>query len=265
MEALRQAVAGAQAAAQAEQSHGVEEALERFVQLNSSANIAETLTCYGEEQTLAALKMGAVDCLLVATDLVGAQHSVKEFKDLAAEHGTEVLDVKPVTEAAVQFCAAFRIGGCLRWPLSADLLDNEASDSPGDDDEDMPEALSLDRPEVLGGGGNHDNGKRSDEASEDSSAQSTEVEGSSPPAQRRELLEWVESKLASSIEDSSAVSALVACVDVVLPEPTDDQQESDALDAVAGISDMLGGEGVPQELVDSIAAFCATYLSCRQP
>merc|ERR1711988_458564 len=81
MEALRQAAAGAQGVAQAEQSHGVQEALELFVQLNSRANVTETLTCYGEEQTFAALTMGAVDCLLVATDLQGSHHSVKEFKE----------------------------------------------------------------------------------------------------------------------------------------------------------------------------------------
>lgn len=256
MEALRQAAAGAQGVARAEQSHGVREALEQFMQLNSSANITEVLTCYGEEQTLAALRMGAVDCLLLAKDLQGTEHSVQDFKDVAAEHGTEILEVKPLTESAVQFCGAFQIGGCLRWPLCAELLDNEACD------EDVPGGFSLGcSKDATTAVSLQENSLGCGESSIDSNAQSTEVECSLDAAPRRELLEWVEIKLASSIEATSAVSALVACVDVVLPEPDDDHDECDAIDAVAGISDMLGGEGVAPELVDSIASHCAAYLS----
>merc|ERR1711953_391092 len=95
--------------------------------------------CYGKAQTVAALKMGAVEILLVSV----ASEDVDELTNLAKSHSAPVFEVEDVSGRGSQFCNSFIMGGCLRWPVDPELLDREEQiDAQHGDDEDSTSAGS---------------------------------------------------------------------------------------------------------------------------
>jgi len=90
------------------------EAVAHFMGLVSSQS---DLVCYGVQETTAALRLAAVETLLVS--------SCKTWDDLARSSGAHVLLVSPETELGRDFCAGFQVGALLRWKVEAQLMETE--------------------------------------------------------------------------------------------------------------------------------------------
>jgi len=259
-DALRQAAVGAHAAAAREQGRDAESALERFMQLNATLHEDGVLTCYGEKETLVALEMGAVEQLLLPTDWLGTELTSKDCRALAKQRGTQIIEVQPTSERAVQFCQAYGIAGCLRWPLSSDHLETDevclddtlstpAEDRPSQSDSDEVAAIEIQRvsDDVLG--------QLPVELEADCKVLTLDR------TQRSEMLAWLESTLTLATQDASAASALTACADVLLPDEEAELEESTAEETSAAIREMLVQGELPLEVAGDVASRCSAFVS----
>merc|ERR1712241_1649564 len=91
------------------------------------------MVCYGEEETLVALKMGVVDQLLVANTHIGRLCGRAELAQLAAATGTALVDVEARTENMCRFCDSFKIAALLRHQVDPWLLEPEEEVTTGDE------------------------------------------------------------------------------------------------------------------------------------
>lgn len=256
-QALWHAANGARMAAAKEESRGVEEALARFMELTSrpDATTGGTLACYGELDTLAALTMGAVDCLLIPANWKGARLTAEDCQALAQMHGAQIIEVEPRSEHAAQFCQGFGIGACLRWPIEPDELLEEDTLSPAF-------------------GRKNDATAHVGSPLEAAPDQNLETDIAPCAAERSDLIGWVEEAVCQAIEDASAATALAACVDVLLPQ--DLTTSADTTSSAAGydaeayiqdvtteIGDLLMQEAIPQALAEEVARRCRTFLGSQ--
>merc|ERR1712151_1295319 len=98
------------------------EALSCFLERLAMGDDASGITCcYGKEQTVAALNLGAVEVLLISAE----HEDVDDLTKLANSHGTPVHQVDDSTAQGSQFCNSYVMGGWLRWPLDPESLDME--------------------------------------------------------------------------------------------------------------------------------------------
>merc|ERR1712056_169610 len=63
--------------------------------------------------------------LLVSTDL----DDVDDLKDAARSHGAVIVDIGAWSALGVEFCKAFQVGACLRWPLGMEQFDSDEKDT----------------------------------------------------------------------------------------------------------------------------------------
>merc|ERR1719387_818804 len=99
--------------------------ISRFLERTLMPDMEASSCCYGAAQTAAALKLGAVDELLLAAGYLGCGLTVDDWKDLASRHGATVVEIEPHSEQAVSFCANYGVGACLRWVVEPSLLEGE--------------------------------------------------------------------------------------------------------------------------------------------
>jgi hypothetical protein len=95
----------------------------------------DDLCCWGSSQTLSALRMGAVHCLLLADCDCGCDSVATEGEmlRLARASGASVVSITPDTEAGALFCKGFGIAGLLRWRMDVDDLEPSLA-PPSEDD-----------------------------------------------------------------------------------------------------------------------------------
>lgn len=240
-EALRHAALRAAESVASSEHSEVDRVLTNFFELT----LIESMCCYGEAQTLKALEMGAVEHLLLAAD-AETRLGADGLRTLAASHGTHVVEICPRTEQGAKFCESFGVGGCLRWRLDLELLEEDA--------EAGQEVAWAETSE--GEGELQDNAVRATAPLHHSQATLSfdafaEVELASTSAadlvdvsqHHKETLEWFEAELRGVMDDSSAAEAIVAGVEVVLSDEVSSRDEI-AENVVA----VTASEGVPEEL-----------------
>lgn len=209
---------------EAEQHMGTEVAVGRFFErvAQSSAH-AVPLVCYGEAETLAAVKLGAVEQLLVARNAAGFP-SWKQWSDLAMSFGASFFEVHPTTDATLHFCNGFGVGACLRYPVDFGLLEE-----PPESDQSIPSESQ--KPAAV------------PPLEPDCESVSTATSHTSSL-----LLSWLQDVLKVSLQDASAAESLAMCADVVLSD------ESCSLeDRLENVVEMLREEGAPDDVLLELA------------
>lgn len=239
-EGLRQAASRATDAAGAEHRGKTDDVVRSFMESTAMPDPPAGITCcYGVQQTAAALALGAVDVLLVAADWSDPTPTKDDWRALAETHRTRLVEVEDRTQDGAQFCHAFRVAGCLRWPVDPELLEESGE------------------PEPSGAGAPVAGLQVDAEAAADPAARSSgeELVGAAAAAAAagscggRGLADWLPGALLAALGDESAAEALVSCVEVVLGD--DQADPGEALEQAAA---MLAGEGVPQPVVDEMVA-----------
>lgn len=258
MEGLRHAAVCAAGAAAEREDGKAEAVLHRFMELTVIPASEELRCCYGEAQTEAALKLGAVEELLVARDL-GA--SSKDWRTLASASGARIWEILPRSQAAVQFCQSFAIGACLRWPVRESLLDEDGA------------PVAEDAAAVFE---THSKATCTTQCGAACAANSTgtlvdalgEANGevdAAPSAvdaePRAEVLSWLGEQLRQEFDDSAA-EALSICVEVILLD-----EETPVQEALAQATGVLADQGAPRELWEDLCsrwqAACEAMESAR--
>jgi len=251
MEGLRHAAVCATSAALEKECSKSDAVLHRFLELTVMPETEEVRCCYGEAQTQAALKLGAVEELLISSEL-GA--SSTNWSALASASGASVWEISPGREAAVQFCQSFAIGACLRWPVFAHLLDEDEASA----HEDVPACLGAAAAEGAASGLEllHDrpctvqcaapSAAPTTAAAEEVGGQCASIPSALSSEPRAEVLAWLGEEMLQSL-DSSAAEALSMCVEVILFDE-DTPTEEALFQAVSVLAD----EGVPQHLCESL-------------
>lgn len=181
----------------------------------------DSLCCWGPSQTLMALRMGSVQCLLLADSHRGGAVG-EDLQSLAHASGASVFKITPETEAGALFCKGFCIGGILRWSMDLDDLEVPSESSSEDDmpckmqDETMSVASTAD-------------------TANDSWAQSASA--------------WLAQRLSQSFGDAPSADALSACVEVLLAcdaEPIEDR--------IIGAVELLREQGVQDLILQEFVA-----------
>jgi len=130
MEGMRQAASDA---ADAERRGKTDDVVRSFLESTAMPDSpAGTTCCYGVQQTAAALDLGAIDVLLVAADWADPARTKGDWRALAETHRTRLVEVEDRTQDGARFCRAFRVAGCLRWPVDPELLEERGGGAPGD-------------------------------------------------------------------------------------------------------------------------------------
>jgi len=268
VEALREAALRAGGAADADRRSSAEHSVQAFLEIVAKPD-AETgvLCCYGEQQTAAALAMGAIEVLLVAADCESrGGRTLEQWQALAEAHGTSMLQVEERSEQSTHFCQAFGMGGCLRWPVDPELFEEreaEATSGTSDAANKIPRAAPAE-PQLA-------ERESSPEASTEGTAStvidlakpacpsepSSQTEDAEDPLAPMpvastavgEVFSWVGGALQRALGDDAAAEALTACVEVILADESTDRSE-----AVSQAALMLLAEGVPQDVVDEMVA-----------
>jgi len=280
-EGLRQAALRARAAASSDRSREAEGAVARFLELLVLPGDASgALHCYGARQTAAALRMGAVDTLLVAAGAAeaaggGGATAGGDLRALADIHGTAVVEVSDRTEQGAQFCRAFGVGACLRWPVDPELLEEPqglqeaeevaAADGSGPEvptiADDAPRSAAEEPAGSSARCGEEALGaaqlgmvQPSGEAPAAGTAATAADEAVPPQAATASsaLLAWLAEALKESLGDPSTAEALTACAEVLLTDDSVPAQE-----AVAQAGELLLAEGVPRGIVEELSVRAA--------
>jgi len=256
-DALRQAAYAAAEVVGSSEHTGVDSALSRFFELTIMPDVEASRCCYGAVQVLAAIKMGAVDELLIASDYKGQERTVEDWKSLAATHGATVVEIMPRSGQSVRFCQSFGIGGILRWALDPGLLDDEVADHtevpdavlpdsqlrPGPslpepfapiadmDTTELPDAVLLDSKASQESGGSGPGAFLPEPcapiAEMDTNSVSTAdcSNGSSQTCAKDEFFSWLRAEM-DTVLDPTASEALCICVDVILTDETTSTEEA---------------------------------------
>lgn len=183
--------------------------------------VGDCLCCWGVSQTIAALRMDAVHCLLLADD--GVTNS-GNLEDLARASGASVFHISSDTEAGALFCKGFGVGGLLRWAQDVDDFECESSS-----EDDAPE--SSERP--CGG-------------SEDAASEVSTVDTEDSWAQTAST--WLASRLSCSLGDVSSAEALAAGVEVLLACDIEAVE-----DRIIAAVELLREQGIEETLLQEFA------------
>lgn len=212
---LRAAVAAAIPKAAASRGAGLDQSLGRFfestVMPSQEGNVH---CCYGVHQTSVALKLGAVDELFVDAH----EPELETWKQLAVCHGTNVVEVEPSTSLGFRFCQSFVVGACLRWPVNAELLEEDAANA--DSDDETASVISTDGLVVV-----------ETESSDDNETIHSK--------QKENLMLWLHSRLEETLGDVAAAEALVACADVLFMD-----ESTPPIESAWTAAEMLISEGL---------------------
>lgn len=197
-----------------------ERTVHRFLDLVDQSDVAAApMICYGEQQTIVALKLGAVEKLLVASSAFQREFPMRErLEELAATSGAIVVEVEPQSQMDVRFCRGFQIGGFLRWPVDPDLLDDTFTED-------------VHTPIVLR--------NISDEVESD-------LESTSTAASKSDnfLLQWLEGALMHTVKDACEAKALAMTAEVILADDSTSVEER-----LHNTTEVLRAEGVSEEVL----------------
>jgi len=218
----------------------VVDVVSRFLEMaaRTEAHAAPSV-CYGEPQTMAAVRLGAVDQLLVSREAL--EHGCigrRDWRVLAAAFGATVVEVDVDSDVGFRFCEGFRVGACLRYPLDPDLLEEEEELF---DHEPLAEELSSRKPpsapvEVVESDG--------------------DTVSTATPRSGTVLLRWLEEALKRSLGDDAAAESLTMCVDVLLFDGAAAINE----ECIDSAVDMLRDEGVPDDVLVELACHAADLV-----
>lgn len=262
IEGLRQAASCASDAAAAKHCNEAERVVRSFLESVAMPDSPAGITCcYGEQQTAVALGLGAIDMLLVAADWTGQIRTKDDWQILAEAHRTKFVEIKDRTQDEVQFCKAFRIGGCLRWPLDPELLE-ESTDQEAtmvEADEASQEIISevasdwahLSR-EDLAQMSREEPASMQLPCTADLSKVTWSIsatEDYSDAGGRHELFDWLSSALKKALGNEANAEALLACAQVIITDESADRNE-----ALEQAATMLIGEGAPETIVEEMIA-----------
>lgn len=196
-------------------------------QREASAAVAEFLeqvklggACYGPEQTLRALRLGAVQTLLVASSVEGSWScALADALQVAEAQGVRCFTISADSQDSVRFCSAFGIGGLLRWDPAPEVLEEES-------DVEVAE-------EVPGGG----------DATPSTQAETDSEIGSTAPPEVAEALQWLTAQL-TPLQGEADAEALREVAAVLLG------------DGLEPTLEVLRTEGVPEEVLQGFEALC---------
>lgn len=224
LDGLRKAAFSATGAALSKEQDVVELAVQRFLELSVLASDGDgAQCCYGLSQTTVALRMGAVEELLVSKDFNTGDFTVADLKELANVHGASVLEIQPRSEKTVQFCKSFQVGARLRWAVPVDLLEEE-----------MPHVGN----EIV-----MNNDCSTDAITLHMAEAPTCTPTESCAHLQGDVISWLEAELGNSF-DAASSQALATCVDVIL---SDDATPAEEL--VSQVEIVLLDEGVCEAVV----------------
>jgi len=263
--ALRLAAARVAATA-ASAAHGeAEQVLARFMDLvKMPTEASEVLAVYGQAQTLVALRLGAVETLFVPSG-----DEAQTLRGAAALQGTKVVEVSDSSEMGSEFVECFGVGGCLRWPVDPELLEEEAEKEEDKEVlEEQTEEQGADASSTCACTGEVKVAEavleeQTDEQGADASSTcactgEVKVAEAVPRRQTEEESEgltgpasdhhdnpsrWLCTSLYEDSGDAASAEALVMCVEVLLggPSCSDDELLVQAVD-------LLIGEGAPEAI-----------------
>jgi len=230
LEGLRQVSLQVGAIHEKSRLHHQEQTVHRFFELAGQADMhVAPLVCYGEEQTVTAMKLGAVKHLLIASSVFHEKSPKRiALENLARSTGASVCVVDATSSLDIQFCQGFQIGAFLRWHVDPSLLD-----------EPLPERTCVDIESNDAPGDESDDGTISTAASKSDDL----------------LLQWLEETLKHALKDSSAAEALTMCADVILSDDSTPAEER-----LQNTTDMLRGEGVPEEVLSELTVHAVDIL-----
>jgi len=213
-----------------ERSQGL---VQRFLDLASACDANGSVSaCYGEAHTLAAMKLGAVEQVLLAEAFIGrGGRSWKAWCALAADNGATAVRVTPVGSVESSFCSGFVVGACLRYALDVELLEDMVEEGAEMLEELVaaPNAIGCDRTVTV--------------CTEESPSEC----GSASTAASRSgslLVQWLSSALKTALQDEAAAESLTMCAEVVLLEESTELEER-----LESCVEMLRDQGVPEELL----------------
>merc|ERR1719486_219811 len=85
------------------------------------------LVCYGKHQTSAALRIGAVqEVLISATPAGSGKRWMTQCKELAMAVGASLVKVSPQSDMRMRFCEGIVVGAFLRYAVDPVLLEADA-------------------------------------------------------------------------------------------------------------------------------------------
>jgi len=229
-----------------------EHVLSSFLETMAKPDVeAGVLCCYGKLQTSAALAMGAVEVLLVASDCARYGLSLQEWRMVAKAHGTMVLEIEDRSEDGTHFCKAFGIGGCLRWPVDPELFEETEAEFKDETLEVVESELHSLETDIER---NHEGNLKEDMLTEYNDFNYESERGGTVTGPKAEhitvcdnIIPWLGNALHQALGDESAAEALTVCVEVILADDSADRS-----DALAQAASMLLAEGIPQHIVDEM-------------
>eukprot|EP00439_Symbiodinium_sp_Y106_P035825 s592_g4.t1 len=205
-------------------------------QREASAAVAEFLeqvklggACYGPEQTLRALRLGAVQTLLVASSVEGSWScALADALQVAEAQGVRWFTISADSQDSVRFCSAFGIGGLLRWDPAPEVLEVFRACVFFREESDVEVAE-----EVPGGG----------DATPSTQAETDSEIGSTAPPEVAEALQWLTAQL-TPLQGEANAEALREVAAVLLG------------DGLEPTLEVLRTEGVPEEVLQGFEALC---------
>lgn len=219
-------------------------AVQNFLELMARTTGHEApLICYGEMHTMAALQMGLVRELLVASNPYGKSvEGYDRWHKLATAAGANLVELSPRSELQSQFCDGFGVGACLRYAISPEMLEDRVLH--GESHSRLPygslnigsENLvksPLGEPDKVGGM----------EETSDGDGRST-----APSEADNALRNWLNEALALALQDTAAAESLATGSELVIFDDTLAIEER-----VEAVTEMLRGEGVPEEVLIELA------------
>jgi hypothetical protein len=250
MDGLKKLSAHMQEVAELDKNQEQELALGRFMDSIDRTDMHDlTLVCYGETQTLAALKMGIVEELFLAMDSAGSHDRSHQWRELAAATGASVIDVHPKTSQSTRFCTGIGVGACLRYAVDTNLMEAPVvSDSCIINDHDSPAPNAVEtRKNLL-------NEKISSELEEDCESNST-----APSEAESVLHKWLVEALQLTLQDTLVAESLAVGAELILFDDAVDLSER-----LQTAVDMLRGEGVQEDVLMELTYHVSDYFGVGQ-
>jgi len=223
----------------------LDEVVVRFLELVAETDAHEApLVCYGEAQTAAALRIGAVEHLVVASS-----HSSAAWADLAKDSGATYFEIEPTTELSLRFCQGYGVGACLRYAVDPEFLEISGGDLASDEEvKCLPvQTLRVEKPARVS--------LPMQDPSSDCESVSTATSGSDVL-----LLKWLESSLKRALQDAAAAESLTMCADVLLFD-ANAATDQERLDTTV---EMLRGEGVSEDVLAELVCHVADLIDDPQ-
>mmetsp|Transcript_126443 Transcript_126443/g.393538 ORF Transcript_126443/g.393538 Transcript_126443/m.393538 type:complete len:421 (-) Transcript_126443:138-1400(-) len=233
---LQQTAARLGEVVEAQKRQETEVAVARFMELVQQAGGCEAATtvCYGSVETEAALRLGVVEELLVASESVaggGFSGPSVVWRELAAASGASLVQVVPTTDLALRFSEGFGVGAVLRYAVEPDLLQEPSPVDPF-----MPAELEK-LPSI----------PQEESDCDVASTAASEADGL--------LLRWLRQVLSPALGDAAAAEALATCAELVLLDESTPPRER-----IVSTLEMLRGEGIPEDVLAELACHATDEL-----